>query len=123
MAEKTYVCGYKHCQIKEKVQASEAVIVGNRRYHKECSEIRDKICQITDLYIDYIDKKVLMQELLGVLNRIIFTNGIGLDYMIFAVQHIVDMKIKLKSPYALYYVAKNKRIITLWEKQNKKSGD
>jgi hypothetical protein len=94
MTEKTYVCGYNHCQIHEKIPASEAVVVGNRKYHKECVEIRNKINEIKSLYIDSIDKNVLMQEIMGVLNKIIFDYGVNIDYMLFAMRHVINRKIK-----------------------------
>lgn len=124
MAEKTYVCGYKHCQIHEKIPASEAVTVGNRRYHKECVEMRDKINEIKDLYINNIDKNISYPELVGVINRIIFNKNTDINYMLFAMKNVIRRKIRIKSPYSLYYVADNKQIYKLWEKESKKkSGD
>jgi hypothetical protein len=124
MAEKTYVCGYKHCQIHEKIPASEAVNVGNRKYHKECSETREKINEIRDLYIDNIDKSVTIPELVGVINRIIFDKKFDVEYMLFAMKNVIRRKLRIKSPYTLYYVADNKQIIKLWEMEiKKKSGD
>lgn len=118
MAEKTYVCGYKHCLFNSKITASEAVSVGNRKYHKECALIRDKINEIRDLYIDNIDKNVAIVELVGVLNRIIFTKNVDIDYMLFAMNNVIKRKLRIKSPYTLYYVADNKQIFALWEKEN-----
>lgn len=124
MAEKQYVCGYKHCKIHDKIPASEAVIVGNRRYHKQCASNREKMSEMKDLYIDNIDKNVAIVELVSVLNQIIFTKNVNIDYMLFAMKNITKRKLKIKSPYTLHYIANNKQIQNLWIKENnKKSGE
>jgi len=124
MAEKQYVCGYKHCKIHNKIPASEAVIVGNRRYHIQCAETREKLNEMRDLYIDNIDKNVAIVELVSVLNQLIFTKNVNIDYMLFAMKNVVLRKLRIKSPYTLHYIAENKQIQTLWIKENKrKSGE
>lgn len=126
MATKSYVCGYKHCQIHEKVLESNAVIVGKRRYHKECAELRNKINQLKELYLDNIDPNTPMVELLGVINRIIFTNHTDIDYMLYAVTDLIQRKVKIKSPYTLYYIADNKQKYSRWkqkQQQNKECGE
>lgn len=123
MAEKTYVCGYNHCQKHEKIPASEAVIVGGRRYHRECADIRIKIIEIRNLYIENIDKNVNFPELAGVINRIIFEKQTDVNYMLFAMKNIIRRKLRIKSPYTLYYIAENKQIYEMWKKSIEKSGD
>ena len=60
----------------------------------------------------------------GVINRIIFNKNTDVDYMLFAMNNVVKRKLKIKSPYTLYYIADNKQIQALWNKENnKKSGD
>lgn len=123
MEEKQYVCGYKHCLINTKIPASEAITIGNRKYHKECAFIKEKINEMRDLYIDNIDKNVSIVELVSVLNRIIFTKNVDIDYMVFAMNNVVRRKLRIKSPYTLYYIADNKQIKAIFEKENKqKSG-
>lgn len=122
MEEKQYVCGYKHCREDSKIPASEAVLIGNRRYHKRCASDKEKIIEIRDLYIENIDDKVPIAELVSVLNQLIFKKNVDIDYMLFAIKDVIRRKVRIKSPYSLHYVAKNKKIIAAWDRVRKLEG-
>lgn len=117
MVEKTYVCGYSHCLHKgEKINKNDAVIVGNRRFHTDCADLHCKINKMKDLYYENIDDNVEFVTLMSVINNIIFNKRIDPDYMLFALNHVINRKIKIKSPYLLHYLPDNKIIISLWNK-------
>jgi len=107
MAEKSYVCGYKHCHIHEKVPASEAVIVCNRRYHKECAEIHERIEYIKRIYFDYIENKSDYVQVVGVINNLIFKKFYSLDYIEFTMKYTAVYGGNIKSPYLLHTIVKN----------------
>ena len=44
MAEKSYVCGYKHCLHKDtKVRERDAITINKKRYHKDCVAVMETI--------------------------------------------------------------------------------
>lgn len=108
MANKEYVCGYKHClKLYEKIPASEAVIVGKHRYHKECAEIHAKIENIKRIYFDYIDNKSDYVQVVGVINNLIFTKSYTVDYIEFTMKYVTVYCGKIRSPYVLHTIVKN----------------
>lgn len=108
MAEKEYVCGYNHClKPNEKIPASESVIIGKRRYHKECAELRSKIERIKRIYFDYIDSKSDYVQVVGVINNLIFNKGYDADYVEFTMKYTAIFGKNIKSPYILHTIIKN----------------
>jgi hypothetical protein len=122
MEEKVYVCGYNHCQIKEKIPASEAVVVGKRRYHKECAEIHSKIEDIKRIYFDYIDNNSDYVQVVGVINNLIFAKFYSVDFIEFAVKYTVIYGGKIKSPYALHKIVKNGIVERKYNDENLRKG-
>jgi hypothetical protein len=117
--EKLYVCGYNHCLHKgDKVTEQDSVIVGKRRFHIDCAEVKGYIDTLKDMYFDHIDEKANYVEVLSVINNIVFTKGVDPRFMIFALQYIINVKARLKSPYSLHYLPNNQRIVKLWQKEN-----
>jgi hypothetical protein len=117
-----YVCGYVHClHHGEKIKEEDAVIVGKRKFHKDCAEYKQYIDKMKDLYFDNIDKNAKYQEVLGVLNNIIFKKGVDPKFMIFAMEYIIRKKAKVKSPYVLHYLPENKLIQQLYNKERSKN--
>lgn len=116
--ERLYVCGYTHClHPNEKATESEMVLVGKKRFHKDCAEIREYIEEMKTLYFDNIDDKANYVEVISVLNNIIFKKGVDPRYMIFAIKYIIKKKARLKSPYSLHYLPTNKIIVNLYNKE------
>ncbi len=112
------MCGYNHCLHKgEKVTEQDSIMVGKRRLHIDCAEVRDHIEIIKNLYFNYVESANYV-EVVGVINNIIFKKGVNPRYMIFALKHIISKNVVIKSPYFLHYLPKNKIIIKLWEKEN-----
>lgn len=105
---KTYKCGYRHCvKPDEKVLETEAVRVGRRYYHPECSKMADKIDVIKKIYFDYIDDKSNYVEVVGVINNLIFKKQYDVDFVEFLMKYTVVYGGKIKSPYILHVIAKN----------------
>ena len=111
MAERLYKCGYAHCQHdEEKAPLSEMTRIGKRYWHKDCAEIKDKIDIAKKYYFDYIDDKNEYKVVVGVLNNIIFKKHYSPDLVIFMMKYIVAHNCKVKSPYVLHYVIKNRML-------------
>ena len=121
MKEKIYKCSFKHCQHEScEVPQGEAVKVGSRHMHKDCAEINENIIKIRDLYYEKISKTVVMKQLVGAINNLIFKKGVDSGLLYFALNHAIQAKIPIKSPYGLHYLVDNHRIKSLWEKKKAK---
>lgn len=122
--EKEYVCGYTHClHPGEKVNASSSVMVGNKRYHKDCNDVRKEIQEIKQIYIDQIDNSVNSALLSKVFNQLLFEkNGISLDFLRFSIKFYAKSGTKLKSPFQLTYLPKNPYMKQKYEKYKATGG-
>ena len=115
---KTYKCSFKHCQHEScEISQDEAVIVGSRYMHKDCSKINTDISDIRDLYYEKISKTVVWSQLVSVINNIIFTKKVNSGFLLFALKHCISAKMPIKSPYGLHYIIDNQRIKELWDKR------
>lgn len=121
--EKSYKCGYNHClKPDEKVPESESVLVGKRRFHKECAELREQIERIKRIYFDHIDNKSDYVQVVGVVNHLIFKKGYSADYIEFLLMYLSIFYYNLKSPYALHRIAENSFIKEKYDNKQKKEG-
>ena len=83
MADKEYVCAYKHClHHGEKVKSSESVVVGKKRYHWDCAETKQKIKECVDLYMEYIEDKTQYPMAVRIINNLVFKNMIPVDFIL-----------------------------------------
>lgn len=118
MPEKTYKCAFKHCKHEScEISQDDAVRVGNRYMHLDCSKISENIIKVRDYYFENISKTVVMKQLVSVINNLVFTKGIDSEYLLFSLTHAVSANIPVKSPYGLHYLVDNQRIKALWEKK------
>ena len=119
MGEKSYVCGYKHCVHKgEKVLESEAIIIGKKRYHKDCVKLSETIKLIKDTYLERMDSETNPVQLLSVINTMVFKKGVDADYILFALEDTCNKGFKFKAPYTMYYFEKNLVLKEKWRKLN-----
>ena len=82
MAEKMYVCGYKHClHFGEKVSGNESVIIGKRHYHIDCAKLRKDIKECADLYMEKIEDKTIYPAAVRIINNLIFNTRIPVNYI------------------------------------------
>lgn len=117
MAEKSYVCGYKHCIHKgEKVSGSEAITLGKKRYHKDCIKLSETIKLIKDTYLEKMDDKTNPVQILSVVNTMVFKKGIDADYILFALEQTCKRGFKFKAPYTMYYFEKNDVMKNNWRR-------
>ncbi len=124
MSVKEYKCGYKHCVCESiMIPASESVVVGKRRYHKECAEMHSKIERIKRIYFDYIDDKSDYVQVVGVINNLIFIKKYDVDYVEFVMKHVAIYSRNIKSPYILHtIIKKNELIKEKYNDENKRKG-
>lgn len=83
MADREYICAYKHClHHGAKVKASESVVVGKKHYHWDCAETKQKIKECADLYISYIEDKAQYPTVVRIINTLVFKNGVPIDFIL-----------------------------------------
>lgn len=122
MADKTYKCGFRHCQHEScEVSQDEAVKIKNRYYHEDCAKIYSNIEEIKKLYYEKISNTVVMPQLMSVINNIIFKKKVDSNYFVFAVKYAINTKRKINYPQALHYIIDDYRIKDAWKKKQLQS--
>ena len=83
-ADKEYVCAYnKHClHHGEKVRASESVVIGNKHYHWDCAEMKQKLKECADLYMNYVDDKTIYPIAVKTINSLVFKDNVPVDFIL-----------------------------------------
>jgi len=121
MKEKTFKCAFKHCQHEScEISQDSAVKIGNRYMHEDCARISENITKIKDTYYEKISSTVVVKQLVGVINNIVFKKNVDSEYLLFALNHAINAKIPVKSPYNLHYLIDNQRIKDVWNKKKSK---
>ena len=84
MADKEYVCAYNtHClHHGEKVKASESVVINKKHYHWDCAEMKQKIKECVDLYMENIEDKTQYPIAVRTINTLIFKNKVPVDFIL-----------------------------------------
>lgn len=114
MEDKEYICGYNHCLHKgEKVTASEAVLVGKKHYHFDCAEIKYKINECVNTYMEGVEDKTQYPIVVRIVNNLVFRNGIPVDYVLKNITYSKEYYFN-KPVYVLYGIRK-----LFWEKEFK----
>lgn len=121
MADKEFVCAYKHClHHGEKVKASESVVIGRKHYHWDCAATKQEIEEIRNTYIEKVDRDASFPILSKVLNDLVFKYDLEIDYIRFAVNYYGDYKANIKSPFTLLYLRKNQFMRKKWKKSKRR---
>jgi len=115
-------CKYSKCNhSKKEMPIEEAVQINkNTYYHKDCYKQSQEIKEIIDLFINYIDPLVVVSQLRGVINNIIFNKFIDSEYILFAVKYAINHKINLKHAMGLHYIIGYKNIQEAYLKEKTK---
>ena len=111
MKEKVYCCRYAHCKFADKkLPANKMILSKGLYYHRECFAERENINKIIKLYVEIIDPSVVVKQLRGAINNIVFDKNVDSGYLLFALQYNLKMRIKnIKSPYGLHYLINDRR--------------
>lgn len=82
MADKEFVCAFKHClHHGEKVKASEAVVIGNKRYHWDCAAMKQELKDCVDAYMECIEDKTQFPIATKIINTLVFKNKVPVEYI------------------------------------------
>lgn len=102
MADKKYVCAYKHClHHGEKVSSLESVVISKKHYHWDCAEMKQKIKECAELYMANLEDKKQYPVVLRTINTLVFKYRVPIDYIIKQISNSPEYY-KGKPVYALY---------------------
>lgn len=112
MADREYVCAYKHClHHGEKVKSSESVVINKRHYHWDCAGMKQEIQDCVSTYMTYKEDKTQYPMVVRTINTLVFKNQVPIDFI----------KKKIESS-RLYYSEKPVQVLyglrkLFWEKE------
>lgn len=110
-------CRYSNCLHKTKELSKEdAVKSGSLYYHSDCYKTKEDIKKIIDLFKNHINPNPVYAQLQKVIKDIVFSKGLGSDFLLFGLQYYIYHKIPLNYPQGLYYVVQNKKVIEAYNK-------
>ena len=114
MADKEYVCAYRYClHHGQKVKSSESVVIAKKHYHWDCAEMKQRIKECADSYIEYIEDKTQYPIALKIINNLVFKNQVPVEFVL---KKILSSRLYYqdKPAYALYGIRK-----LFWEREMK----
>lgn len=117
----TVSCKYSNClHNSRELNKEDAAKSGNFYYHDDCLKTKEDIKKIIDLFKNHINPNPVYSQLQSVIKNIVFTKGLGSDFLLFGLQYYIEHKIPLNYPQGLYYVIQNKRVIESYNKSKAK---
>ena len=117
MADKEYVCAYKHClHHGERVKSSESVVINKKHYHWDCAGMKQEIRDCTNLYVSYIDDKSQFPMVMRIINTLVYKNKVPISFIENNIKHSKQYY-KDKPVQVLYGIR-----TLFWEKEIKRWG-
>ena len=116
-----YKCQYKHCtHPQDLITQDEAVLIGTKRYHKNCAEIRNTLERAKRVFFDNVKPDSDYVQTVGVLNNLVFKKGYSADYIEFMLMWLALRGAKVNSPYSLHYAVNNNLILRDYKDDSKR---
>ena len=82
---------------------------------------KEDIKKIIDLFKNHVNPNPVYSTLQSVIKNIVFTKGLGSDFLLFGLRYYIDHKIPLNYPQGLYYVIQNKQMLDAYNKTKVKN--
>ena len=118
----TVICKYSGCQHDNKeIDRDSAVKSGNAYYHPDCFQTKEDIKKIIDLFQKHINPNPIYSTLQSVIKNIVFTKGMGSEFLLFGLEYYISHNIPLNYPQGLYYVVQNKQVLDAYNKSKIKN--
>lgn len=117
MKKEVFKCRWSHCKHGGEVRLDDAVKDGSSYYHKDCYEEKQNIQKIMDLYVERVDPNPIFSLLRKTVNDLVFKDGFGADYTLFALKYCLDNGWKIKHIPGLRYVVRDDKAKAAWERQ------
>lgn len=91
MADKEYVCAYKHClHHGQMVKESEAVVIRKQHYHWDCAVMKQEINDCVQAYMACVSDKSLYPIAARTINTLVFKNKIPTEFILKNIQNSKD---------------------------------
>lgn len=120
-------CRYPKCHLlhaSTELSKDEAIFYNNRYYHNNCLHTMLTVMKIKDLFIQRVDPTLTAKQigmLVSTVNNIVFSKHIDVDFVLFAVQWIVDNKPGvLKYPAGIHYIIQDNDVKDAWNKEKRR---
>jgi hypothetical protein len=114
---KEYKCTYTQCKLGNKVDKSMAVKKGTKYYHPECLKEAENKNMIRKLFLDNINETEVVAMLNRTINQIIDTKNISSDFLLYALNYVINNKLPLNHAGGLHYIINNQKIKESYEKE------
>ena len=123
MADKLVKCRYTKCSklhANNELLKSEAVQGGTKYYyHPDCYHTMKTILEIRDLFVQKVNPIMTgsqIGQLVATINNIVFTKGVEVDLLKFAVEYFIKYKPgALHCPPGLHYIIQNRDVLSAWK--------
>lgn len=112
-------CAYTHCKHDNKeidIKNDAYELEKGRYYHPDCKHEKDTIAEIIDFWYRNIDEHVIFNQLVKILNRIIYKENVDPDYILYALKKKYKY---LNHPPGLIYAIRDKSVMKDWEFEKK----
>lgn len=119
-------CRYPKCKFLHdttELLKDEAIQGGKQKYyyHPDCYHHMRTINEIRDLFINNINPLLTSQQigqLVSVVNNMVFSKKIDVDYIKFALLYYINYKPNaLKFPAGMHYIVQNRDVEAAWKKE------
>lgn len=113
-------CRFAHCRHKttEIKNGDQYDKVGQMYYHSDCNQERIKLNNIVTLFLEQVNAQVSVPQLRGIVNKLCYDNGYGVDYVEFALQYAIDHpEFRLTYPPGLTRICQSLTIQAEWKKK------
>jgi hypothetical protein len=111
MKEQIVKCGYKHCKCSTELLKDNAIKIGSRYFHPECSVEKNNKEQILNLYKKYYHSTESEMMINKVINQLVNDKNLESEYLVFALCKAIKNKTPLKNIFGLHYVVNNNEYI------------
>lgn len=68
-----------------------------------------------DLFVKHINPNPVFTQLQSVIKNIVFSRGLGSDFLLFGLKYYIEHNIPLNYPQGLYYVVQNKNVAAAYK--------
>ncbi len=112
-------CKYSHCKHSTDVidlENDEYVEENGRFFHADCKHEKDTRAEIIDYWYRNIDEDVIFNQLSKILDRLLYSEKIDCDYILFALKKKAKF---LNHPPGLVYAVKDKELKKEWDFKKK----
>ena len=114
------VCQYLQCRHGKRIDLSTEKYIkdGTKYYHENCFQEMKDMQLFRSIWVSHISNTVRYSELNKILNEYL-NRGVSSDYLLFALQYVIDHDMKLNYPAGFRYYIDRSEIKKAYDKKQK----